>query len=106
MPSDQAGDGYYGQVGLERSKLIESEKFLTNLFPLRNKTSQLQKLMVELVQHSKTVSKLVEDGRMKCKEQNGEGCNMPPDNRSSPCFTETAKIHRREMNIKRNWEPP
>lgn len=38
MPSDQAGDGYYGQVGLERSKLIESEKFLTNLFPLRNKT--------------------------------------------------------------------
>lgn len=34
--------------------------------------------MEELVQHSEAVPKLVEDGRMKCKEQNGEGCNMPP----------------------------
>lgn len=42
MPSDRAGDGYLGQVGLERSKLIESEKFLSNLFPLRDEVQQLQ----------------------------------------------------------------
>lgn len=62
--------------------------------------------MEELVQHSEAVPKLVEDGKMKCKEQNGEGCSMPPDHRSGPCVTGTAKIQRKATNIKKNMEPP
>lgn len=61
--------------------------------------------MEELVQHSETVPKPVEDGRIKHKGQNGKGCNMPPHDCSGPYVTEMAKIHRSTTNMKKNMEP-